>query len=46
MARKVGTYQSEISEWESDVKVPQLATMKRIAKALDIQLSTILKRVA
>ena len=46
MARLIGTYQPEISEWESDAKVPQFGTIKRIAKALDVQPATIMKRLA
>ena len=45
LAKKVGTYQPEISDYESDVKVPQLPTLGLLAQALNVTRATILKRV-
>ena len=45
-ARRVGTYQPEVSDWEGDIKVPRIPTLRRIAKALNVTLPTLARRLA
>lgn len=41
LAKKIGSHQSEVSEWEQGLHEPQLVTLLKIAKALGVEIGNL-----